>query len=162
MAKFWLFDFKTSFINNISTSQSFSSRNYQLDILEFEPKLTYILNQNSRFEIWYQNKIKENLLDGFEKLKLNKFGLNLFFSPNNKYTFNSNINVVFNDFKGNLSSPVAYQMLEGLQPGTNFVWTTGFQKKINSFLDLNLNYFGRRSPTSKTIHSGNLQLRASF
>ena len=30
------------------------------------------------------------------------------------------------------------------------------------FLDLNLNYFGRKTETSKTIHTGTVQLKAYF
>jgi hypothetical protein len=61
-----------------------------------------------------------------------------------------------------LNTPVAYQMLEGLQPNTNYTWNISFQKKITTYLDLNFNYLGRKSESSKTIHTGSLQLRASF
>jgi len=68
----------------------------------------------------------------------------------------------FNDFKGSTNSPVAYQMLEGLQDGTNYTWNLFYNKKLNSFLNLNLSYFGRKSETSRAIHSGSIQLRATF
>ena len=67
-----------------------------------------------------------------------------------------------NNFEGSNNSPVAYQMLEGLQPVKNYTWSLLFQKKINSFLNLNLNYLGRKSETSKTIHTGTIQLKAIF
>jgi len=63
---------------------------------------------------------------------------------------------------GNENSAVAFQMLEGLQPGTNYTWNLNFQRKITSYLDINLNYLGRKSETSKAIHTGTIQLRASF
>ena len=53
-------------------------------------------------------------------------------------------------------------MLEGLQPGKNYTWSVLFYRKINSFLNLNLNYLGRKSETSKTIHTGTIQLKALF
>jgi hypothetical protein len=53
-------------------------------------------------------------------------------------------------------------MLEGLQTGENYTWSLVFNQKINSFLSLNLNYFGRKSENSKAIHTGSLQLRATF
>ena len=43
-----------------------------------------------------------------------------------------------NNFKGNANSPVAYQMMQGLQDGTNFTWSLIAQKKLTKFLDLNL------------------------
>jgi hypothetical protein len=67
-----------------------------------------------------------------------------------------------NDFKGNEQSPAAYQMLEGLQSGKNLTWRLLVQKKLAEFLDININYEGRKSETVKAIHTGNIQLRAFF
>ncbi len=53
-------------------------------------------------------------------------------------------------------------MLEGLQPGKNQTWRLLLQKNLTQFLDLNINYQGRNSESSKIIHSGNVQLRAFF
>ena len=53
-------------------------------------------------------------------------------------------------------------MLEGLQAGKNYTWNLLFNRKLNSFLNLNLNYLGRKSESSKTIHTGSVQLRAIF
>ncbi|MFT5673342.1 MAG: hypothetical protein ACI9JT_001989, partial [Polaribacter sp.] len=60
------------------------------------------------------------------------------------------------------NTPVAYQMLEGLQAGKNYTWNLLLNRKLNSFLNLNLNYLGRKSENSKIIHTGNIQLRALF
>ena len=53
-------------------------------------------------------------------------------------------------------------MLGGLQPGKNFTWSLYAQKKILSYLDLNLNYSGRATNSSDTIHTGSIQLKAYF
>ena len=71
-------------------------------------------------------------------------------------------NFFINDYIGNQNSPVAYQMLEGLQPGNNFTWSLLWQQKLTAYLDLNINYLARKSETSKTIHTGTVQLRAHF
>ena len=64
--------------------------------------------------------------------------------------------------KENTNTPVAYQMLEGLQAGKNYTWNVVFNRKLNAFLNLNLNYVGRKSENSRTIHIGNVQLKAVF
>ena len=53
-------------------------------------------------------------------------------------------------------------MLEGLQTGQNLVWRLLLQKNITQFLDVNLNYQGRKAEIGATIHTGNIQLRAYF
>ena len=63
---------------------------------------------------------------------------------------------------GNQNSPVAYQMLEGLLAGRNYTWSLMYQQKINSFINLNFNYLGRKGENSTTIHNGSIQLRADF
>jgi hypothetical protein len=97
-----------------------------------------------------------------ETLQMHVIGANFQYASKQSFSVNANANLYFNEFDGDTNSPVAYQMLEGLQPGTNLTWLLGLQKRLTSFLDLNLNYFGRKSEDSKTIHSGNVQLRATF
>jgi hypothetical protein len=53
-------------------------------------------------------------------------------------------------------------MLEGLQAGKNSTWRLLVQKNLTQYLDLNVNYQGRKSDNSQIIHTGNVQLRAFF
>ena len=73
---------------------------------------------------------------------------------------NGEFSLYQNKFVGDAQSPVAFQMLEGLQPGKNMTWRLLIQKNLTEFLDINLNYQGRKTETSQTIHTGNVQLRA--
>ncbi|MET2985405.1 hypothetical protein [Aureibaculum conchae] len=160
--KFWLFDFKTALTENKSASERFTSRNYTLDNVEVNPKISYLYSKNSRLEVLYHFKNKDNQLGSLETLMSHNFGANFIFAKNQKYSINSSVKLVLNTFDGNLNSPVAYQMLEGLQPGTNYTWNLSLQKRITSYLDLNINYLGRKSETANAIHTGTVQLRASF
>lgn len=162
IGKFWLIDIKGLVSETKSESQNFSSRNFLIDSYEVAPKLSYIYSNNSRFEIEYNFKNKENQVNSLEALQLHKLGANFIYAKNQKFSLNASVNLIQNNFDGSLNSPVAYQMLEGLQPGTNYTWNITFQKKITSYLDINFNYLGRKSQTLNTIHTGNLQLRASF
>ncbi len=162
MGKFWLFDIKGAVSENKTESQSFVSRNFLLDNYEVNPKLSYLYSNNSRFEVLYNFKNKENQINGLETLQLHNLGINFRYARNQKFSIDTSLNFIVNNFEGNLNSSVAYQMLEGLQPDTNYTWNLTFQKKITSYLDINFNYLGRKSETAKAIHTGNLQLRASF
>jgi hypothetical protein len=75
---------------------------------------------------------------------------------------NGEISFYQNKFSGDELSAVGFQMLEGLQTGQNLTWRMLLQKNLTQFLDINLNYQGRKSETSKTIHTGSVQLRAYF
>jgi len=66
------------------------------------------------------------------------------------------------DFKGNENSSISYEILVGLKPGSNYIWSVLRQKKISEYLQIELNYNGRKSEVNKTIHSGGLNIRAVF
>ncbi len=162
IGEFWLFDLMGGMNKSISESITYSNRNYKIFDTNFHPKISFLYSRNSRLEAFYKYKDKKNQIEAFETLKMHVFGANFQYSNKQKFSVNANVNLYFNSFEGNQNSPVAYQMLEGLQPGTNFTWLLNLQKRLTSYLDLNLNYFGRKSENSNTIHTGSIQLRASF
>lgn len=162
LGKFWLLDIKGSLSENESNSSTFASRNFLLENYTLNPKIAYIYNKNARFEVFYTLKSKENRLGDLESLQSQNIGANFFVANKQKLSLNTNATVFFNNYSGNQNSPVAFQMLEGLQPGTNYTWSLNFQHKITSYLDVNVNYLGRKSPTAKAIHTGTIQLRATF
>lgn len=158
----WLITLKGSMGLNTSSSENFPSRNYELKSYDIGPKLSYLLNKQTRLDLFYQYANKENLLGDMELLKQQKTGFSFSYTNLQKVSITTEFNYIDNSFDGSAFSPVAYQMLEGLQPGTNFTWNLLFQKKITQYLDANLSYFGRKSEDSKTIHTGSIQLRAYF
>jgi hypothetical protein len=75
---------------------------------------------------------------------------------------NGEFSLYENKFIGDPLTPVSFQMLEGLQTGQNITWRLLVQKNLTDYLDININYQGRKSETSQVIHNGNIQLRAYF
>ncbi len=158
----WLATLKGSIDKNESISENFSNRNFDLAELNFNPKITYLFNENTRFDVFYKITSKDNAIGNSETLKQNNYGLSFTYNNAQKIALNGEINFFSNTFSGNPNTPVSYQMLDGLQPGKNFTWSLLAQKKLTKFLDLNLNYFGRKTETSKMIHTGTIQLKAYF
>ncbi|WP_303318922.1 hypothetical protein Q4Q34_05580 [Flavivirga abyssicola] len=162
IAESWLISILSSFNTNESISENFASKNYNFEEQLLNPKLSYLFNDNSSFDIFYQYASKNNTIGNLESLEQQKYGASFTLANSQKSAINGEFNYFSNIFNGNPNTPVAYQMLEGLQPGKNFTWTLLAQKKLTAFLDLNLSYFGRKTETSKTIHTGAIQLKAYF
>jgi hypothetical protein len=158
----WLINMLSAFDNNESISENFTSKNYNFDEARFNPKLSYLFNDNSSFDVFYQFAKKDNTTGDMESLKQQNYGISFTLGSSQNSALNGEINYFSNDYNGNPNTPVAYQILEGLQPGKNFTWSLLAQKKLTKFLDLNLSYFGRKTETSRTIHSGTIQLKAYF
>lgn len=158
----WLLNLKGTVGNSENLSENFANRNYRLDTYELNPKISYLLSQQTRFDVFYKYANQDNQLGHMEQLYQQTIGLSFAYTNAEKISLNGEFNYIDNQFEGSPFSPVAYQMLEGLQPGTNFTWRLLFQKRITKYLDANLSYFGRKSETTKTVHTGSIQLRAYF
>lgn len=161
-AESWLVNLTAKSNTSESISENFTSKNYNLDELYLNPKLTYLFTDANSFDVFYQLGTKKNTIGDGERLEQHRFGASFSFSNQQKIALNGEVNYISNGFEGNPNSPVSYQMLEGLQPGKNFTWSLLAQKKITKFLDLNLTYYGRKTETSQTIHTGTIQLKAYF
>ena len=158
----WLLNTLGSLGKDDSKSENYTNRNYTIDNYQFKPKLSYLFSENAQFDIFYQYTSKENTIGSLESLAQNNYGLSFTFNKAQKIALTGEFNYFKNEFEGDSNTPVGYQMLEGLQPGKNFTWSLLAQKKLTKYLDLNLNYFGRKSETSKMIHTGTVQLKAYF
>ena len=114
------------------------------------------------WDVFFEYQNKSNRIDALENLKQTKFGTSFSFSNDKKFSSSGEFSLIDNKFVGNEQSPVAFQMLEGLQTGRNLTWRLLIQKNLTQYLDLNINYQGRKSELNQTIHTGNIQLRAFF
>ena len=161
-AKSWLINTLASISTNESLNENFPSRDFAIDEHLLQPKLSYIFNENAQFDIFYQYTLKENAIGNLEELVQNNYGASFTYNNAQKIALTGEFNYFQNDYTGNANTPVGFQILEGLQPGNNFTWSLIAQKKLTKFLDLNLNYFGRKTESSRTIHTGTVQLRAYF
>ena len=162
LKKTWLFSLSTEASQTDLISENYSSKNYEVDSYKVNPKISYLFNKNASWDLFYEFEKKENQIGNSEKLVQNRFGTSFSYASEKKFTANGEFSLYQNKFEGDGQSAVAFQMLEGLQPGKNMTWRLVVQKNLTQFLDININYQGRKTETSQTIHTGNIQLRAYF
>lgn len=160
--KYWLFTLTAKEFDANTNSKNYASRNFEINGIQLSPKISYLFSTNASVDIFYEIQNKQNKLGVKETLKQSRLGTSFNFASEKKLTLNGEFSWFDNRFEGDEFSPVAFQMLEGLQPGKNMVWRFLAQKNLTDFLDVNINYQGRKSETSKTVHTGNIQLRAYF
>ena len=160
--KSWLFGLFANTINTSTKSESFPEKNYEIKGYNLAPKISYLFSKNTSLDLFYQLQNKQNQTGSLEALLQNHFGTSFTYAGKNKLTMSGEISFYQNKFKGSEFSSVGFQMLEGLQSGQNLTWKLLLQKNLTQFLDINLNYQGRKSESNSTIHTGNVQLRAYF
>lgn len=160
--KSWLFTFSGNTTTSKSDSENYPSRNFEIESYQVEPKIGYLFSKNASWDVFYEYQQKENQIGALETLTQNRLGTSFTFNSEKGFSMNGEFSMYNNSYDGNVLSAVGFQMLEGLQPGKNQTWRLLLQKNLTQYLDININYQGRNSGTSKTIHTGNVQLRAFF
>ena len=109
----------------------------------------------------FDNK-KNNPLYGGEKSTSNSINVETKYnvlqnsSITGKFTF-SNI-----DYKYPANTTVSYIMLDGLLPGSNYLWSIDLTKRLLNNLELNFVYEGRKPGDARTVHIGRASVRALF
>jgi hypothetical protein len=143
--------------NELATP-SFSNRNYKIDSRSIEPKLTYTMQTRLRVSMGYRIESKRNT--GSEHANISSLDLE------GKYNLVSNLSLTskFNfgkiTYSGSTNSNLTYVMLEGLLPGRNFLWNLDITKRLSSFLEISVQYEGRKSGDSGLVNIGRAQVRA--
>jgi len=160
--KTWLFGFLGQTNKSDSQSENYGSKNFKINGFGLSPKVSYIFSRNASWDVFYEYKKKENQIGEMELLNQQRLGTSFSYASEKQFTANGEFSLYKNDFTGNSLSPAAYQMLEGLQAGQNLTWRLLLQKNLTQYLDVNISYQGRKSETSKAIHTGSIQLRAYF
>ncbi|OAQ39236.1 hypothetical protein A5893_11255 [Pedobacter psychrophilus] len=158
-------NFNISFNNGVKdfSSQLFTERNYHINYYELQPEFGYQFSTDFKttFLINLKNQ-KNDVVFGGEKTLNAKIGSELRYNILKKGTITSQFNFINNSFEGKNNTSVAYELLDGLQPGKNLTWSAGFQTTIANGIQLNFTYEGRKSNDVRTIHTGGLQFRAYF
>lgn len=152
-------DWENSVHDIKNSSQLFATRDYRLNNFETKPKATYKFTDALQAELSSAYRQKKRI-DGEELLKAFDVTGTVQWEFR-KTSIRGNFSFINNNFNGNNFSIVGNQMLDGLKPGKNQVWSVFIQQALNSFIQLNLNYEGRNSG-ERTIHIGSMQVKASF
>jgi len=147
---------------NISQFQQ--DRSYLIATNSFSPGMIWQPENNLRVSLIYNYKIKinqETELDE-EFSKINTVILEGRWSGGVKNSLNASVSYTSILYEGDLNTAVSYELLEALQPGTNFTWRLNYVQKLASGLQLSVGYEGRKSGNQRLIQLGRMQVTALF
>ncbi|MEO1653872.1 MAG: hypothetical protein AAFU64_10020, partial [Bacteroidota bacterium] len=140
------------------------TRNYNIDTREVRPELAYQPNSDLRLILAYRLSEKENSLaeEDPESALLQEVALEFRWNKAVKRNLSIQGRYVNISFVGDANTPVAYEMLEALQPGVNWTWSINWQQRLVNGLRLSLNYNGRKARNAPTFNLLRLQISALF
>jgi hypothetical protein len=160
--KLWLLSFSGQAGNSSSHASNYDAKDYDISNYLAGPKVSYIFSRDASWDVFYEYQNKENTIGALETLSQQRIGTSFTYASAKGFTTSGEFSLYKNDFRGEQTTAAAYQMLQGLTAGQNTTWRLLLQKSLTQFLDINLNYQGRKSETSKAVHTGSVQLRAYF
>lgn len=142
----------------INDSEFFNNKDYRLRGTTAEPQLIWQPGQDLRFTFNYTYEQQQNQQGNAESSTQHDFGLEGSF----KQQIRASFNYVDVAFQGDRLAPVAFVLLNGLQPGRNFLWNVTLSQSLSRGLQLTLNYEGRKTGSNAIVHVGRAQVTALF
>lgn len=161
--KTFLLNMEGSKGNKVNAAEFFSTRNYEINFYTLEPKVTFQPNVSFRVALSYRYSNKWDLGgDTLQRAIAQNLGTELKYNVAGKGTLSFRLNRIQQSFNGDANSTLGFEMLEGLAIGDNYTWGLTYQRTLSNNMQINLNYEGRKTPLSKIIHTGGIQVRAFF
>jgi hypothetical protein len=151
------------FGNRSYTSDFFTANNFSYIFNEAKPRIIYQLTSNIRATVLYSYFTGANKAElGSEKGVNQEMGLELRYNAAKQGVLNAKFSYFKVQYDGDISSPLGYDMMQGLTAGENMVWNISFQQRLGSNLQINVNYDGRKSGSQDVIHIGRMEARYVF
>jgi len=149
--------------HEFNASDFLSEGNFRIPFKKITPEFRYQPNQYFRVGLAGDFTKKNNDSSELEQ-KATIYGLSLDsrFNLPSKGSFFANVRFSNIDYIGPNNTPSQVEMLETLRPGLNLTWSVNWQQNLNKFLQLTLNYNGRKSEEISAIHVGGIEIRAFF
>lgn len=140
-----------------------SGRNYDLQYQYIQPSIAYQPNTVFRWTVGGRYTEKKNDISlGGESAFLGELNTEIKYNQPEKGSLIGGFKLIEINFDGIQNSALGFEMLEGLKNGRNYTWNLGYQRTLSKNLQISIQYNGRQSENSKTIHSGGMEVRAFF
>jgi hypothetical protein len=154
-----------------SDNQSFSSRDFEIAAWEAGPKLLWLPSRSFRVSATTRWKNSKNALGEQESAKQLNWTAEITWNPASKTnaqgfkpntSLRAKATIADIAFTGQANTAVAFNMLDGLQNGKNYLWSLNLDRQLSKTVQLGLNYEGRKTGENRVVHVGRAQVRALF
>ncbi|HTO17166.1 MAG TPA: hypothetical protein VLZ83_15475 [Edaphocola sp.] len=163
----------TFFLNGSQGKRSFESpisdgRTYLISYSSIEPNLNFISAGSWRINGSYRFEQRRNAtIWGGELALVNRFSVETKWNMPIKGNISAGLSLNNIEFNSQDNSPVGIVMLESLTKGNNWIWNLNWTTRLSKTIELSIDYNGRALgntntiyTNSRTIHNGNMSLRA--
>lgn len=138
-------------------SDYFSAKNFLIKHFRTGSQISWQTSQRLRLNINYLHSEQHNTLGDIKERSLqNEGGFETRYNWVGKAIASARITYIHINYKPGdaLGTAIAYEILQGLRPGSNFTWNASWNQRLQNSLQLTFSYDGRKSESSKAVHVG--------
>ena len=148
---------------SLNQSELFDDRNFDIKSLTLSPELSVRPTDNLRISIQYERIDKKQQIRDLESILSSDLTAEVTLRKAKSYNINTSISFIDVQFDAEQqNTPIAFELLNGLKAGKNYLWNIGFTKRLANNVDFIANYEGRKTGLSPMIHTARAQVKATF
>lgn len=147
--------------NRIGESPFQSRTDFKINYQAYNPEINYRPLSNLRFIAKYEFEKKNEIFADLTAISQD-FTFENSFRKSSSYSWDTGISFVKVSYDGDENSILGFEILEGLKKGNNYLWNTSFTKRLQNNVDFIINYEGRKTGSSRVIHTARAQVKATF
>ena len=141
----------------------FANRNYEIRMQSLEPALNFIQTTKFRITTSYKFSQKKNdIFYGGERSSSHSLNAESRWNRWQRSSLTGKLNYNSIRYPYPANTAVSFMMLDGLQPGSNWIWSLGLNKRLINNLELSIQYDGRKAGSSRVVHLGRAGVTALF
>ena len=153
--------FEGSFGRNTILNQSFATRNFDIDSWSVAPSATYLFSSTAQitFQPSYSRKI-DGL--GDRSSTIAKFPLEGRLIRARRAQIFARFEIADISVSGSTAGLTQFELTDGRGPGRSYLWSANIQYSLTKLLRATLAYDARVPASGRAIHTGRMQLSATF
>ncbi len=157
-------DFFLTYIAGVKSFENklFKDRNFIIDVKRYTAEISYRPNTKMRLNGKYGRIVNEQTINNKEQATKNEYTVTFNKRSSNTSALDLSFSYVDVAYDGLKTSLIQYDILESLQPGSNYLWAVNYTRRLSKFIDLTFTYEGRKTGISPIVNVGRIQAKATF
>jgi hypothetical protein len=136
-------------------------RTYAVHGRAAEPSLSWLHRAVFRITGSYRYEQRGNEEQyGGEQAQIQRMSLEARYSKPGSGVLQARMSYADIRYDGVVNAPVAFTMLDALQPGANYLWNLSWDRRVGKGIEISLEYDGRKPGEGAVVHTGRMSVRA--
>ncbi len=147
--------------NTSLLTPAYTNQNYSIKTISAEPKIVFTNATIFRMQASYVYTNKKNAtVYGGESVSSNSMVMEAKYNAVQNTSFTGRFTMNNISYTGKVNTSTSFVLLDGLQPGKNYLWGIDFTKRLINSLEISFSYEGRKPGDGRVINTGRASLRA--